>query len=755
MKILRTLFDHQIDAVKRITQDFSKGKSHSLNDDMGLGKTTTAIVAAAKHVRKSGRGAIIAVVPTSVINQWCKEIIETLGNKYEAIIYHGKGRNKLLQYMETHKAKVQIILTSAGTLNNDMKSIWDSADYLENFEDRQELIHHIAPIYSIIWDVMIVDESHNLRNYYSRQFSSVFAIKRKVTLTLTGTPFNNKSEDMVTPSMLLNIPPPIARGRFRYHLLRQRINSWYLKWIMGENLNLNEDELIGKNKRTEALISRQYLLDDLTDFIDNLEIVLIELFNLTCDSGRERYEERFENSIRLRDQYKEIPKFSATEAAKKSSGKSILLKMIQTVLGLEKDELLMEYILGGNVGECGIRRRRILQWRCFWESAVTNRRCLTAAHISKRINETYMTRRAKRDVPEVFSEMPEMEVLISRIHINDKEVLRYNELLKAFNRVFQDSQREEVGIDTISVFSILTRMRQTLSSRVLGESGVSMFKDKDEKEYTIKNLLLRRRQLNLTGKCIDKCLYKLANEVFGYDIKVENDYYKKWLEETTLEPTSGKFKAVLNNAKENSKRGRKMIIFSEWVTELMLIGEVLEGSGIKCMLFDGSITIPKRDKIIEEFKSSQETTVLLITLGAGSVGLNLTIAQTALFMGPSWNPFGNEMQAMQRIHRIGQNKRTRSIFLYATINGLEDNIQTIDDVIGDIQDKKLMMAKKVLNSQYLSTDQSARVSRKDLNTNRLRNVARRLEQTYRSIDALCRFIQDENAAATRDNNAAL
>ena len=60
-----------------------------------------------------------------------------------------------------------------------------------------------------------------------------------------------------------------------------------------------------------------------------------------------------------------------------------------------------------------------------------------------------------------------------------------------------------------------------------------------------------------------------------------------------------------------------------------------------------------RETEIERFGSDASVTVFLVSIKAGSVGLNLACASQVIILDPSWNP-ATEKQAIDRVHRIGQ-----------------------------------------------------------------------------------------------------
>jgi DNA repair protein RAD5 len=121
--------------------------------------------------------------------------------------------------------------------------------------------------------------------------------------------------------------------------------------------------------------------------------------------------------------------------------------------------------------------------------------------------------------------------------------------------------------------------------------------------------------------------------------------------------SSAKITALVKNLKslekDNKTRGMKSCVFSQFTSFLDLIQRALEKEGIRSLRFDGGMQQKERKVVIEEFKKSEGAVVLLISLRAGGVGLNLTEAKRVFMMDPWWS-FAVEAQAIDRVHRMGQ-----------------------------------------------------------------------------------------------------
>ncbi|MED6149722.1 DNA repair protein rad5b [Stylosanthes scabra] len=107
---------------------------------------------------------------------------------------------------------------------------------------------------------------------------------------------------------------------------------------------------------------------------------------------------------------------------------------------------------------------------------------------------------------------------------------------------------------------------------------------------------------------------------------------------------------------QKSSPGEKNIVFSQWTSFFDLLENPLRRRGIEFLRYDGKLTQKQREKVLAEFNQTKEKRVLLMSLKAGGVGLNLTAASNVFIMDPWWNPAVEE-QAIMRIHRIGQKRR--------------------------------------------------------------------------------------------------
>ena len=136
------------------------------------------------------------------------------------------------------------------------------------------------------------------------------------------------------------------------------------------------------------------------------------------------------------------------------------------------------------------------------------------------------------------------------------------------------------------------------------------------------------------------------------------------------------------------EQGRRLLVFSQFTAMLDLIGIELTQLGLPWLSLTGATPVSQRANVVARFQQG-EAPILLISLKAGGLGLNLTAADTVIHVDPWWNPAVEE-QATARAHRIGQNA---TVFVYRLL--VEGSIE---ERILALQARKAALAEQVLGS---------------------------------------------------------
>lgn len=119
---------------------------------------------------------------------------------------------------------------------------------------------------------------------------------------------------------------------------------------------------------------------------------------------------------------------------------------------------------------------------------------------------------------------------------------------------------------------------------------------------------------------------------------------------------SSKFLKILNVIETKIPITDKLVIVSQWAGVLNILAPHLSRKGIRYVSLTGSVAVKDRGAIVESFnKDNSGPRVMLLTLTAGGVGLNLIGANHLFLVDLHWNP-QLEAQAQDRIYRVGQKK---------------------------------------------------------------------------------------------------
>lgn len=151
--------------------------------------------------------------------------------------------------------------------------------------------------------------------------------------------------------------------------------------------------------------------------------------------------------------------------------------------------------------------------------------------------------------------------------------------------------------------------------------------------------------------------------------------------------SSSKLERMEADLEEVAASGQKAIVFSQWVNTLEKISDKI--TRFNPLQYHGRIPSKKRDGILQEFKENPDRSVLLMSYGAGSVGLNLQFCRYVFLFDRWWNP-AVEDQAINRAHRIGA---TGSVTVTRMIMS-----DTIEQRIHDILEAKRALFHEILEN---------------------------------------------------------
>ncbi|XP_021562094.1 helicase-like transcription factor isoform X2 [Carlito syrichta] len=323
-------------------------------------------------------------------------------------------------------------------------------------------------------------------------------------------------------------------------------------------------------------------------------------------------------------------------------------------------------------------------------------------------------------------ELPERKVFIQHITLSDEERKIYqsvkNEGRATIGRYFNEGT---VLAHYADVLGLLLRLRQIcchthLLTNAVSSSGPSAFSLGNDTPEELRKKLIRKMKLILSSGSDEECAICLdsltvpvithcahvfckpcicqviqneqphakcplcRNDIHGDNLlecPPEELAYDGEKESNTEWTSSSKINALMHALIDLRKKNPniKSLVVSQFTTFLSLIETPLKASGFVFTRLDGSMAQKKRVESIQCFQNTEagSPTIMLLSLKAGGVGLNLSAASRVFLMDPAWNPAAED-QCFDRCHRLGQ-KQEVIITKFIVKDSVEENMLKIQN----------------------------------------------------------------------------
>ncbi|NXI73309.1 TTF2 factor, partial [Anseranas semipalmata] len=233
---------------------------------------------------------------------------------------------------------------------------------------------------------------------------------------------------------------------------------------------------------------------------------------------------------------------------------------------------------------------------------------------------------------------------------------------------------------TVHVLSMLLRLRQCCCHLSLLKVALDQV-----------NLTSEGLSLSIEEQLSALTLSELQNPDSKSTVYLNGTAFKTDLFEITREST--KIAHLLAELKtiQNHSESQKSVVVSQWTSMLKVVAVHLQQLGLKYAMLDGSVNPKQRMDVVEEFNNNPKgPQVMLVSLLAGGVGLNLTGGNHLFLLDMHWNP-ALEDQACDRIYRVGQRK---DVVIHRFVcEG------TVEEKIVQLQTRKKGLAQQVLSGK--------------------------------------------------------
>jgi transcription termination factor 2 len=297
-------------------------------------------------------------------------------------------------------------------------------------------------------------------------------------------------------------------------------------------------------------------------------------------------------------------------------------------------------------------------------------------------------------------DLPDKNIQEIRIKLNPEEKAIYSKIFheakNEANKFLTTQKQREFGVtgsqgsNLSRIFVMILRLRQACCHMSL----LSECLDRDE----LKTMRLETegveglmQSLNINDTIGTETDISLLQPASNSTISQEDVDLTKCLKKKYM---SSKLESLIDMIEHFSEEfpDDKMIVVSQWTSMLEVVGKNLENRDIEFCEVKGDIKLNIRNDIVEDFNKpdNKRIRVMLLSLTAGGVGLNLVGANRMFLLDIHWNP-ALEQQCADRIYRVGQTKEV-TIYKFLCEN-------TIEQRILEVQGNKLTMADKVCNAQ--------------------------------------------------------
>lgn len=631
-------------------------KGGMLCDQMGLGKTIQAIGLLLSNRSPKGKPTLI-VAPLALATQWDQEIQEKAPGQFRVYIYHGSNRNKSLVFLKNR----DVIITTYSIVSRE-------------YPNRKKYpTRPLGPLYHLDFDRIILDEAHFIKNTRTRSCIGTVALKASLRWCMTGTPIQNKLLDLFAYCQFLRLSPYDDRRRFNELLVSiqrgdnrklkallqavclRRLKVDVLKNMVGKKIFLIEDDFT-KEERDFYNATEKQQQTKFSKFLragtvmKNYANVLVMLLRLRQAANHPHLIRQVRNQKEQQEEKKE-PEEEKDEDENFVYDTKIM-KMLVNEMGFEKNRSEHALYHTKNVYEAAV----------VWL-------------LENMDNELY-----------------------DRPLKSGKDVLRGTSptLLMRLNTIGPKSIMEQecpICMDLIEVVTAVMTPCGHFYCRSCLESIVGAKCPTCRKEFTLESCLKLPEVMRSPSLCFD--LAEFEDKLNSDKLEVKRPEFPcgslkddgQWGD---LIPSTKilRLMKILENMKSHDP-STKVIVFSQFVSMLDLVGPFLTRKGFKYLTYDGRMSRKRKDHVIKQFKDIPAGfSVMLMSLRCGSLGLNLTEANKVIFLDLWWNPAVEE-QATDRVHRIGQAREV-------TVHRLTIK-DTVEKRILQLQDRKREVAQSALN----------------------------------------------------------
>ncbi|KIX00677.1 uncharacterized protein Z518_09742 [Rhinocladiella mackenziei CBS 650.93] len=256
-------------------------------------------------------------------------------------------------------------------------------------------------------------------------------------------------------------------------------------------------------------------------------------------------------------------------------------------------------------------------------------------------------------------------------NLTQENVPELHEMLRKF---FLRRTKAQVLTFLPPMAQIIVPVRMSTVQKKLYKSILAMNPQLMRSIFVRDGNLLARERVSLNNILMQ--LRKTLCHPFVYSSEIEEKSVESAVSHQTLVEASGKLQLLSIMLPKLQERGHRVLMFSQFLGNLDIIEDFLDGLGFRHRRLDGNISAMEKQKRIDEFNAPDSPYfAFLLSTRAGGVGINLATADTVIILDPDFNPH-QDIQALSRAHRIGQKQKV-VVFQLMTRNSAEEKIMQL------------------------------------------------------------------------------
>ncbi|KAJ3479596.1 hypothetical protein NLG97_g8282 [Lecanicillium saksenae] len=591
-------------------------KTVTRNDILGVNQPSLGLTTVTRNSR-----ATLIVCPLSTVTNWEEQIKQHVKpGALNVHIYHGPNRIRDAARL----AAFDVVVTTYGSVSNELSS-------------RKKGKHGLYPLEEIGWFRIVLDEAHMIREQSTVQFKAICRLQSERKWAVTGTPVQNRLDDLAALLAFLRLHPFHERSKFHRFIV--------------EPFKVCDPEIVPKLRILVDTITLRRLKDKI-DLPPRQDLVV----KLDFSS-----EERAVYDMFSRNAQDRVKVLAGTRD--RGLGGNTYIHILKAILRLR----------------------------------------LLCAHGKDLLNEA--------DLAALAGMSAEMAITIDD-EDEDGPALSHQKAHEMFT-LMQDTNNDaciecskkiaanDDSMDNETQCDILGYM--TPCFHVVCRSCIGGFKQR------IKESVPPGYTAGPCPVCNSQIRFDFV-ELRREDVEAEHNGASR-KSKNGPKQTNGydgphtKTKALLEDLLKSEAATRenpneppyKSVVFSGWTSHLDLIELALKSAGISFTRLDGTMSRVARTAAMDKFREDDNVHVILVSIMAGGLGLNLTSGNSVYVMEPQFNPAA-EAQAIDRVHRLGQKRPVKTV-RYIMRNSFEEKMV-------ELQDKKTKLANLSMDNQNRSLDKA-------------------------------------------------